>query len=127
MSTAPLSVPAPDSLHSGPRTPTSGLCTPFLGYVGFRITANHCATGGRPQLYSFYRYYTVPQATGSIVHIARAPGKGSLDLFSLDLPLPASCEPTSVQGSPLQVGLLVSPKNMTSGSKSPCPTGCPTW
>ncbi|GLB45153.1 hypothetical protein LshimejAT787_2000580 [Lyophyllum shimeji] len=29
-------------------------------------------------------------------------GKGSLDLFSLDLPLPASCEPASVQGSPLQ-------------------------
>ncbi|GLB41215.1 putative retrotransposable element tf2 155 kda protein type 1-like [Lyophyllum shimeji] len=29
-------------------------------------------------------------------------GKGSLDLFSLDLPLPASCESASVQGSPLQ-------------------------
>ncbi|GLB44823.1 hypothetical protein LshimejAT787_1801600 [Lyophyllum shimeji] len=29
-------------------------------------------------------------------------GKGSLDLFSLDLPLPALCEPASVQGSPLQ-------------------------
>ncbi|GLB41626.1 hypothetical protein LshimejAT787_1002260 [Lyophyllum shimeji] len=28
-------------------------------------------------------------------------GKGSLDLFSLDLPLPASCESASVQGSPL--------------------------
>ncbi|GLB45955.1 hypothetical protein LshimejAT787_4300020 [Lyophyllum shimeji] len=65
----------------------SGLCIPFLGYVGFRISANLCVTDGRPQL---YRYYTVSQATGSIVHTAHAPGKGSLDLFSLDLPLPAS-------------------------------------
>ncbi|GLB38770.1 hypothetical protein LshimejAT787_0506350 [Lyophyllum shimeji] len=32
-------------------------------------------------------------------------GKGSLDLFSLDLPLPASCESASVQGSPLQHAL----------------------
>ncbi|GLB40644.1 putative retrotransposable element tf2 155 kda protein type 1-like [Lyophyllum shimeji] len=71
--------------------------------IGPRVLANRCATSGRPQLYSFYRYYTVPQATGSIVHTVRALGKGSLDLFSLDLPLPASCEPASVQGSLLQI------------------------
>ncbi|GLB40629.1 putative integrase core domain containing protein [Lyophyllum shimeji] len=34
-------------------------------------------------------------------------GKGSLDLFSLDLPLPASCESASVQGSPLQPPTLI--------------------
>ncbi|GLB44700.1 hypothetical protein LshimejAT787_1800370 [Lyophyllum shimeji] len=36
-------------------------------------------------------------------------GKGSLDLFSLDLPLPASCESASVQGSPLHRRLELPP------------------
>ncbi|GLB36649.1 hypothetical protein LshimejAT787_0309360 [Lyophyllum shimeji] len=70
--------------------PTPPTRTSSSAPVGPRISANRCVTDGRPQLYSFYRYYIVYQATGSTVHTARAPGKGSLDLFSLDLPLPGA-------------------------------------
>ncbi|GLB44516.1 hypothetical protein LshimejAT787_1701430 [Lyophyllum shimeji] len=55
-------------------------------------------------------------------------GKGSLDLFSLDLPLPASCESASVQGSPLQllrwwnIQIFGSPSDAISGQCGIYPT-----
>ncbi|GLB45293.1 putative retrotransposable element tf2 155 kda protein type 1-like [Lyophyllum shimeji] len=46
------------------------------------------------------RFIVAPRAPHITIQFLQ--GKGSLDLFSLDLPLPASCESASVQGSPLQ-------------------------
>ncbi|GLB34315.1 putative retrotransposable element tf2 155 kda protein type 1-like [Lyophyllum shimeji] len=46
------------------------------------------------------RFIVAPRAPHVTIQFLQ--GKGSLDLFSLDLPLPASCESASVQGSPLQ-------------------------
>ncbi|GLB45976.1 hypothetical protein LshimejAT787_4600070 [Lyophyllum shimeji] len=57
------------------------------------------------------RFIVAPRAPHITIQFLQ--GKGSLDLFSLDLPLPASCESASVQGSPLHTPhLLLASKDM---------------
>ncbi|GLB45966.1 putative retrotransposable element tf2 155 kda protein type 1-like [Lyophyllum shimeji] len=87
--------------HSaGLRAHSAGLLVPPPSDPGF--AAHRCATSAARYYTVFTRYCTVLPSHPIVVHTVRAPGKGSLDLFSLDLPLPASCESASVQGSPLQ-------------------------
>ncbi|GLB42586.1 hypothetical protein LshimejAT787_1200350 [Lyophyllum shimeji] len=68
------------------------------------------------------RFIVAPRAPHITIQFLQ--GKGSLDLFSLDLPLPASCESASVQGSPLQK-LNDLPRNLTSYLRL-APFGPPT-
>ncbi|GLB34435.1 putative retrotransposable element tf2 155 kda protein type 1-like [Lyophyllum shimeji] len=99
----PLIRPASAGLRTSPaglRAHPAGLLVPPPSDPGF--AAHRCATSAAHYYTVFTRYCTVLPSHPIVVHTVRAPGKGSLDLFSLDLPLPASCEPASVQGSPLQ-------------------------
>ncbi|GLB45625.1 hypothetical protein LshimejAT787_2500170 [Lyophyllum shimeji] len=80
----PLIPPASAGLRTSP--PASVLIPPDSSFLHRRIPDSRLIVAPR-----------VPHITIQFLQ-----GKGSLDLFSLDLPLPASCEPASVQGSPLQ-------------------------
>ncbi|GLB45362.1 hypothetical protein LshimejAT787_2200250 [Lyophyllum shimeji] len=82
----PLIPPASAGLRTSP--PASVLIPPDSSFLHRRIPDSRLIVAPR-----------VPHITIQFLQ-----GKGSLDLFSLDLPLPASCEPASVQGSPLQLG-----------------------
>ncbi|GLB43980.1 hypothetical protein LshimejAT787_1501640 [Lyophyllum shimeji] len=79
----PLIPPASAGLRTSP--PASVLIPPDSSFLHRRISDSRLIVAPR-----------VPHITIQFLQ-----GKGSLDLFSLDLPLPASCEPASVQGSPL--------------------------
>ncbi|GLB40625.1 hypothetical protein LshimejAT787_0804960 [Lyophyllum shimeji] len=98
----PLIPPASAGLRTSPaglRAHPAGLLVPPPSDPGF--AAHRCATSTAHYYTVFTRYCTVLPSHPIVVHTVRAPGKGSLDLFSWDLPLPASCESASVQGSPL--------------------------
>ncbi|GLB43860.1 hypothetical protein LshimejAT787_1500440 [Lyophyllum shimeji] len=84
----PLIPPASAGLRTSP--PASVLIPPDSSFLHRRIPDSRLIVAPR-----------VPHITIQFLQ-----GKGSLDLFSLDLPLPASCEPASVQGSPLHQGTL---------------------
>ncbi|GLB43475.1 putative retrotransposable element tf2 155 kda protein type 1-like [Lyophyllum shimeji] len=79
----PLIPPASAGLRTSP--PASVLIPPDSSFLHRRIPDSRLIVAPR-----------VPHITIQFLQ-----GKGSLDLFSLDLPLPASCESASVQGSPL--------------------------
>ncbi|GLB43126.1 putative retrotransposable element tf2 155 kda protein type 1-like [Lyophyllum shimeji] len=99
----PLIPPASAGLRTSPaglRAHPAGLLVPPPSDPGF--AAHRCATSTAHYYTVFTRYCTVLPSHPIVVHTVRAPRKGSSDLFSLDLPLPASCESASVQGSPLQ-------------------------